>query len=698
MGATPATAAGVRGIAVAGDVTNSVIVTGDGVTVQLRVDGDDPLLAAARAPVSTPRARPVHQAPAPVPAPLGRDGEARRLLAETGAGRSIEVRGEPDVGKTLLVLHALATAARPVLPDGEIYVSAAGKELRDVLQDVLDAMVDTRPPVVLAEQALRRAVGDLRALVVVDGHELDRERARQLRQALPRCCVVLVARGAVLGEGTSVPVGGLAEAPALALLEEELGRPLGAAEREPARQLWAAVAGHPFRLRQAAAAVRDGRGDFGALAGGTGHGRSLTELLLDALEPQERAVVEQLAAVQGRTLGLEHLTALLGRDGLAERVDRLCRARLIASGSPRYRTAGATLAVAATEGARTRAARQLAAWARTAPPADVAAETPALDALLDAAVRDGRREEAIALARATAGAWAWSRRWGRWGTVLATVAGLARDTQDRSAEAWALHGLGTRAYGLGDATAGAELLTRALRLRETLGEHAAAAASRHNLEFIAGGPPGGHEGQPDDGPPDDGGPGPGRRLVAAGAALTAGLVVAVAAVGGDRPATEPITSERLDFPQPTTRATPPPTEPQPDRTTTTAQPVALDVEVDGDGRVTSRPEGLDCPERCEHRAPPGTEIVLVAQPGEGASFAGWAGDAGDGCASTATCRIVLERPTSIAAHFVPQEDPCTGGVDVFGQTVAPRDCRDPGPVIPPQLPEVAPVPAPEVVR
>ena len=49
-------ASGVRSVAVAGDVTNSVIVTGDDVTIELRVDTDDALLAepprgSARAPL-----------------------------------------------------------------------------------------------------------------------------------------------------------------------------------------------------------------------------------------------------------------------------------------------------------------------------------------------------------------------------------------------------------------------------------------------------------------------------------------------------------------------------------------------------------------------------------------------------------------------------------------------------------------------
>jgi len=60
----------------------------------------------------------------------------------------------------------------------------------------------------------------------------------------------------------------------------------------------------------------------------------------------------------------------------------------------------------------------------------------------------------------------------------------AKATKDRSAEGWALHQLGTRALCLGGAARARALLAQAVSLRESLAEDAAAAISRHNLEFV----------------------------------------------------------------------------------------------------------------------------------------------------------------------------------------------------------------------
>jgi hypothetical protein len=55
---------------------------------------------------------------------------------------------------------------------------------------------------------------------------------------------------------------------------------------------------------------------------------------------------------------------------------------------------------------------------------------------------------------------------------------------DRSVEAWVLHQLGTRSVYLGDADAARRALDQAARLRDELGETAAASVSRRNLSFI----------------------------------------------------------------------------------------------------------------------------------------------------------------------------------------------------------------------
>lgn len=223
---------------------------------------------------------------------------------------------------------------------------------------------------------------------------------------------------------------------------------------------------------------------------------------------------------------------------------------MIASASPRYRIAGALNDL--TESApgssseppewsgpldaeRDRALAYFTRWAlaHRPQPARVLAEAPALLQLLRDAESSGRTRELIALGRAVDAAFAWGRRWEVWGALLTDVLDAAHTSGDLEAQAWARHQLGTRAYCLGDVPQAIGLLEQARDIREQIDDQAGAAATRHNLEFIAG-PTG--DGDGDGGTNDDGGrPGPRRPLLALGAIVAIMAVVAAATLarGGD---------------------------------------------------------------------------------------------------------------------------------------------------------------------
>ena len=57
----------------------------------------------------------------------------------------------------------------------------------------------------------------------------------------------------------------------------------------------------------------------------------------------------------------------------------------------------------------------------------------------------------------------------------------ARRLEDRQAEAWCLHQRGSYALGQGEPEAAQKLLRRALQLRQTMGDTAGSALTRHNL-------------------------------------------------------------------------------------------------------------------------------------------------------------------------------------------------------------------------
>jgi hypothetical protein len=96
--------------------------------------------------------------------------------------------------------------------------------------------------------------------------------------------------------------------------------------------------------------------------------------------------------------------------------------------------------------------------------------------------------------------------------------------------------------------------------------------------------------------------------------------------------------------------------------------VHLTVETEGPGTVRSTPPGIDCGDRCDADVASGTEIVLRADPDDGARFEGWSG----ACSDTGACELRPERDRIVVATFreegapAPQKatlavDPPTGG-------------------------------------
>lgn len=76
----------------------------------------------------------------------------------------------------------------------------------------------------------------------------------------------------------------------------------------------------------------------------------------------------------------------------------------------------------------------------------------------------------------------------------------------------------------------------------------------------------------------------------------------------------------------------------------------VSVALDGDGRVSSQPAGLDCGATCEASFARGTSVVLEAAPGERQYFAGWSG----ACSGNAPrCTLTADLSVSVTASFRP---------------------------------------------
>jgi probable HAF family extracellular repeat protein len=79
---------------------------------------------------------------------------------------------------------------------------------------------------------------------------------------------------------------------------------------------------------------------------------------------------------------------------------------------------------------------------------------------------------------------------------------------------------------------------------------------------------------------------------------------------------------------------------------------ALTVSSDGSGkgRLTSEPDGIDCPQACALDLAPGTKVTMTPSPNWGSRFTLWSGDV---CNGTGTCAFSMDADHHVVATFVP---------------------------------------------
>jgi hypothetical protein len=217
---------------------------------------------------------------------------------------------------------------------------------------------------------------------------------------------------------------------------------------------------------------------------------SLLVELLTGIDEKARRVLMALAPLTSVPIQMQHVAELAGLTDVEPSLIALARRGLIARHQSRYRLVdGVSDRLRRTEDLKpsiNRAVTYFTAWAdRQRRNQDSLLDTAdALIRVQQYAIEEHRWGEALRLGRQLEPPLVLAGRWGAWDTVLDRCLTAAKAIGDRSVEAWVLHQRGTRSVYLGDADAARRALDQAARLRDDLGETAAAGVSRRNLSFI----------------------------------------------------------------------------------------------------------------------------------------------------------------------------------------------------------------------
>ena len=436
-----------------------------------------------------PRTTPVLLRPRLIRGLVDRQADVAAALSALDAGLAVETTGAPGVGKTAVLRYLAHHPRAAAFVDGIVYLSARHHAPLDLQQLLFEAFYESDAFCKPTEAEIRRGLQDKQALILLDDAHLAQNELEEVLDVAPRAAFVVATRERRLWrEMRSVALKGLPAEDAVALLERELERSLDATERAAAATLCSAIEGNPLRILQAAAVIREQEIPLDQSARIIAQ-TPVVNLMASTDEKQRRALLA-LAALPGVLLQARHVCAIAEVGEIEPSLTALVRRGLVISSESRYELSeGVGDRLRRTEDLKpwtNRAITYFTAWAERHQRSQdtLRQEAEALLRVQQHAADARRPGEVLQLGRFLEESLVASARWGAWAVALERCLDAARSIGDRSAEAWALHELGSRALCLGDAGTARALLSQAVKLRESLDDAAAVAASRRNLDFV----------------------------------------------------------------------------------------------------------------------------------------------------------------------------------------------------------------------
>ena len=418
------------------------------------------------------------------------------VIAALESDRSVELYSPSGFGKSIILRHLEQNKQfTSHWNDGVISLSPLHPHVDDLLQSMWEAFYDSDFPYKPNRHQIRQQIQDKQALVVLDdGGKLTAKELEELMSTACRCTFLIASHTSRLNQkGLSIEISGLSMDDAIALVEQELQRSLLPEELPAARHLCAILNGHPMRLRQViASSSEDGRSlvDIISQLPTSLPGHYLINQIVESLLEPQKSILELLVIMGDVGLENQQVEAIVQLPDAYNILETLRRRHLVQLSCSRYSVSKTLVEFLPSASQLTPLLEKVILYftnwvERPRQQSQMLSEIDAIVQILELAVTTNRWHHVLSLVKAVEGSVALSRRWSLWVQVLQwALLGLQAVEQEKATEAWALHQLGTCALCQEDNIGAIDYLSKAIQIRQFLGDEMGVAVTRHNLNLL----------------------------------------------------------------------------------------------------------------------------------------------------------------------------------------------------------------------
>ena len=444
-----------------------------------------------------PLPTPIRILPRRFPCLLDRKKETEKSVAFLKSALSVEFYGDEGIGKSVLQHHlAHQHQIISLFPDGVIYLAAKRFPVEDILQNLFKAFYQSNVPYKPSSIELHQMLQSKKALILLDDIRLDRNQIEEVMSIMRDCTFLITASDRQLWrEGRSLALQGLPLESAITLVEQELGRRITSEEQLVFQSLYTLLNGHPLRILQATAMVRDGKSSLEEISRqlqSPTPAKSLFKNIWASLQKPQRLILTVLAALGGIAILAKRAASLTKLPEAEAVLNDLLKLHLVKFDGCRYYLVGNLAEDLKQEtdlhSWMEKALAELSTWAKQfqTKPSQILEEIDILLHLFEWSIEMERWMDVLHLGHIIEGALALDGRWGIWNHVLQWQLTAAQALGDLAAEAWAFHQLGTSALCLENFSMAHVYLTQALKIRQSLDDEIGIRVSRHNLNYLQG--------------------------------------------------------------------------------------------------------------------------------------------------------------------------------------------------------------------